>query len=312
MKAVRIHEYGDLDVLRVEEAPRPVPAADKVLVKVAATAYNAVDEKLRSGELAQFFPISFPYTPGLEFSGTVSEPGTDVRDFTAGQPVVAFPALHLAGGTAEYAVVPAAALAPAPISVPLVDAAALPIAALTADQALFELGALRAGQRVLINGAGGAVGGMAIQLAKNAGATVLATSSSRSAETVRAQGADELIDYTKTPVIEAVTDKVDVLLNLVAGAPGNISRLTTLVVEGGRAVSVVPMPLTDDETRGIHWSTFNVRADMSRLADLASAVDKGDLKLDISARYPFTELAAVQSAGRTGQFRGKVLLSVDG
>nr|WP_296063634.1 NADP-dependent oxidoreductase [uncultured Actinoplanes sp.] len=311
MKAVRIHEYGDVDVLRVEDAPRPVPGAGEVLVKVAATAYNAVDEKLRSGELARFYPLSFPYTPGLEFSGTVVQPGADVRDLTPGQAVVAFPALTVAGGAAEFAVVPAAALAPAPATVSLADAAALPIAALTADQALFELGGLRSGQRVLINGAGGAVGGMAIQLAKNAGATVLATAAPRSAAAVRAQGADELIDYTTAPVLDAVTGRVDLLINLVAGAPDDISRLTALVVDGGKAVSVVPMPLTGDEARGITWSTFNARADMSRLADLAAAVDKGELKLDISARYPFTELATVQTAGRTGQFRGKVLLTVE-
>jgi NADPH:quinone reductase-like Zn-dependent oxidoreductase len=306
MKAMRLHEYGG--ALRVEEVPVPVPGAGEVLVRVAASGFNAVDVALRAGALAEFFPLSFPYTPGLELSGTVAALGPGVHDHAVGSAVIAYQPMTVAGGAAEYAIVLASALAPAPATVSLVDAAALPIAALTADEALFELGGLAAGARVLLNGAGGAVGGMAIQMAKNAGATVLATASPRSGSSVRAFGADEVIDYTVTPVVEAVTTPVDLLVNLVAGAPDDISSLTALVVDGGQAVSTVPMPLRDDDERGVRWTTFDVRNDASRLADLAAAVDKGDLRLDVSARYPFTDIEAVHSAGAAGQFRGKVLL----
>lgn len=307
MKAMRLHEYGG--ALRVEEVPLSVPGPGEVLVRVAASGFNAVDVGLRAGALAEFFPLSFPYTPGLELSGTVAALGPDVRDHAVGSAVIAYRPLNVAGGAAEYAIVPADVLAPAPATVPLVDAAALPIAALTADEALFELGGLKAGSRVLINGAGGAVGGMAIQMAKNAGATVIATASPRSASSVRAFGADKVIDYTVTPVLDAVTTPVDLVVNLVAGAPDDISRLTALVVDGGRAVSTVPMPLQNDEKRGVRWATFDVRNDASRLADLSAAVDKGDLRLDVSARYPFTDIEAVHAAGAEGKFRGKVLLT---
>jgi NADPH:quinone reductase-like Zn-dependent oxidoreductase len=195
--------------------------------------------------------------------------------------------------------------------VPLADAAALPSAGLSATQILFELGGLTAGGRVLINGAGGAVGGLAVQLAKRAGATVLATASERSASTVRSFGADEVIDYTVTPLAEAVTEPVDLLVNLVAGPPAEISRLTALVKPGGRAISAPPIPLADDEERDVRWIPFFARGDAAQLTDLAAAVDRGDLRLDVSARYPFTDIAEVQSAGQAGHFRGKVILTVD-
>lgn len=140
MKAVRFHEYGDVDVLRVEDVPRPVPGPEEVLVRVAATAFNPVDATLRSGALAEVIPPPFPYTPGMELSGTVVEIGAGVRGHAVGERVIALQPLPAGGGAAEYAVVSTAALAPAPASVPLADAAALPVAALTADQALFELG----------------------------------------------------------------------------------------------------------------------------------------------------------------------------
>ena len=113
------------------------------------------------------------------------------------------------------------------------------------------------------------------------------------------------------PVLEAVTTPVDLLINLVAGSPEEISRLTRLVVDGGRAVSTVPMELQGDDRRGVRWATFRIRTGVSRLADLAMAVDKGDLRLDISARYLYTEIATVHTAASAGQLRGKVLLTVE-
>jgi NADPH:quinone reductase-like Zn-dependent oxidoreductase len=311
MKTVRLHEYGDVDVLRIEEAPRPVPGPDEVLVRVAATTFNPVDARFRAGAMAAFIPPAFPYTPGMELSGTIVELGSGVRAHAVGSRVIALQPLPVGGGAAEYAVVAAAFVAPAPGSVPLADAAALPVSGLTADQALFEFGGLSEGQRVLINGAGGAVGGMAVQLAKNAGAYVVATASPHSHAAVRSFGADEIIDYTTTSVLEAVTTPVDLVVNLVADSPAEIARLTSLVADGGRAVSTVPMEIEGDPARGIQWATFRVRTDVRRLTDLSASVDKGDLTLNIAARYPYTEIATVHTAGSAAQFHGKVLLTVE-
>jgi NADPH:quinone reductase-like Zn-dependent oxidoreductase len=130
--------------------------------------------------------------------------------------VIAFLPMTATGAAAEYVLVAADILATAPASVPLADAAALPAAALTAWQALHEHADLRAGQRILINGAGGAVGGYAVQFAKQLGATVVATASPRTADAVRARGADQIVDHTATNVTDAVDEPVDVVLNLIS------------------------------------------------------------------------------------------------
>ena len=159
MKAVRYHEYGDASVLRYEDADRPKPSAGEVLIQVAATSFNPVDGAIRAGYLQQVFPIRFPHTPGIDVAGTVAAVGPGVSGFSVGDPVIGFLPMTGNGAAAEFALAPADLLAAAPSSLPLAQAAALPSAALTAWQALFEHADLRAGQRLLINGAGGSVGG---------------------------------------------------------------------------------------------------------------------------------------------------------
>jgi NADPH:quinone reductase-like Zn-dependent oxidoreductase len=308
MKAVRFHEYGGVETLRYEDVEQPTPGPGQVLVRVAATTFNPVDATIRSGAVEQVFPVTLPHTPGLDLSGTITEVGAGVQGLAVGDKVVGFLPMTAPGAAADYVVAPAEVLAPAPTHIPLADAAALPVAGLTAYQALFEQGGLKAGQRILVNGAGGGVGSQVVQLAKRAGATVIATASARSAEAVGANGADVVVDYTATPVAEAVTEPVDLVVNLVPGAPADIGRLTSLVVDGGSAVTLAPIPLDDDPDRGVRWTFFNVRSDATQLAELAGMVDKGELTLDIGGRYPLADSAAVQADGQAGKLRGRVLL----
>lgn len=310
MKAVRFSEFGDVGVLRHEEIDRPKAGPGQVLVQVAATTFNPLDAAIRLGVMAEIFPVELPYTPGLELSGTVAEVGAGVTNLQVGDAVIGSLPITAGGAAAEYAVAPAEVLVAAPVRVPLADAAALPVAGLTAAQGLFEHGGMKPGQRVLINGAGGGVGALAVQLAKRAGATVLATAGPRSAGAVKAHGADEIIDYTVTPVAEAVTEPVDVVLNLVAGPPEAINALTGLIVDGGVGVSAPHLPLTDDSARGVRWIQFDSRTDTARLAELVSLVDSGELTLDVSARYPLADLATVHAAGQAGELRGKALVVV--
>lgn len=139
MKAVRYHRYGGSDVLRYEEAPRPVPGPGQVLVKVAATSFNPVDAGIRGGYLSDVYEISFPHIPGVDVAGTIAELGDGVQGWKVGDAVVAFLPLDADGAAAEFTLVPAESLAAAPRSVDLTDAAALPEAALTAWQALFDV-----------------------------------------------------------------------------------------------------------------------------------------------------------------------------
>ena len=203
----------------------------------------------------------------------------------------------------------AGALAAAPRTVELADAAALPSAGLTAWQALFEHAEVKARQSVLINGAGGAVGGYAVQLAKQAGATVTATASASSTGRIRAYGADRIVDYTATPLLGAVAgQQFDVVLNLVRTSPEETAQLTGLVAYGGAFVSTTT-PGPEDAGRGVRAVRMFVRSDASQLAELVAHVDAGDLQIEVAGRRPLTDLAAVHDQAAARRLAGKTVLT---
>ena len=310
MKAVRFHEYGDPDVLRYEDTEQPVPGAGEVRVRVAATSFNPVDDGIRGGYLQGPFPVTLPHIPGIDVAGTVDALGAGVESVAVDDAVIGFLPMTADGASAEYAIAPADSLAPAPTSIPLPDAAALPMVGLTARQALFDDAGLTAGQRVLINGAGGAVGGYAVQLAKRAGAHVIATASPRSAERVRSAGADEVIDHTTTEV--TVAQPVDVLLNLARIAPEELAALVALVASSGVVVNTVPTIATPgDEERGVRGVGVFVRNDTEQLSRLAALVDRGELRIDVAERVPLAQLRAVHAKAATGDLSGKVVVVVN-
>jgi NADPH:quinone reductase-like Zn-dependent oxidoreductase len=304
MKALRFHEFGDTSVLRLEDVEQPVPAAGQVLVKVAATSFNPVDNGLRGGFLQPVMPIELPHIPGIDVAGTVVEgPG-----FRPGDAVVGFLPMTADGAAAEFAVAPAEILTAAPATIPLADAAAVPAVALTAWQGLFEHAQLQAGQRVLINGAGGGVGGYAVQFAKQAGATVIATASPRSTEAVRAAGADQIIDYTATTVADAVDVPVDVVLNLAGVDEKAMAALVALVKPGGVVVTTAS-PAPEDTERKVRTIQMYVRSDAAQLAEIVRRIDAGEITVDVSGRYPIAEAKQVQELGAAGKLRGKVILT---
>jgi NADPH:quinone reductase-like Zn-dependent oxidoreductase len=307
MKAVRFHEYGDPDVLRYEDVEQPTPGAGEVRIRVAGSAFNPVDDGIRGGYLQGPFPVRLPHTPGIEVSGTIDALGDGVTNVAVGDNVIGFLPMVADGAAAEYVVAPAEILATAPTSIPLPDAAALPMVGLTAWQALFDDAGLKAGQRVLINGAGGAVGGYAVQLAKRAGAHVIATASPRSSERVSSTGADEVIDHTTSTV--TVTEPVDVLLNLARIAPEELIALVALVRPGGVALNTVPtIPTPADDERGVRAVGVLVRSDAEQLAQLVELVDRGELRVDIAERVPLAELPAVHAKAATGELPGRVVV----
>ncbi|MEU5116207.1 NADP-dependent oxidoreductase [Streptomyces longwoodensis] len=309
MKAVRFHEYGDPDVLVHEDVEQPDPGPGQVRVRVAATSFNPVDGNIRAGFMQGPIPVVLPHTPGIDLAGTVDALGEGVEGLAVGDDVVGFLPMDGPGAAAEYALAPAEVLTPAPKSVPLADAAALPLVGLTAHQALFEHGGLAAGQRVLVNGAGGAVGGYAVQLAKNAGAHVIATASPRSGDAVRSAGADEVVDHTTTGLTAAVTEPVDLALNLAPVDPAELAALLTLVKPGGVLVNTtVWMPAPSDEVRDVRGIDLFVRSDAGRLAELVASVDRGELRVDVAERVPLAELPALHARAAEGAVHGKVVV----
>ncbi|MEV5273451.1 NADP-dependent oxidoreductase [Streptomyces werraensis] len=309
MKAVRFHEYGDPSVLRYEDVEQPVPGAGEVRVRVAATSFNPVDGNIRGGFMQGPIPVTLPHTPGIDVAGTVDALGEGVDGIAVDDVVVGFLPMDGNGAAAQYVLASADVLIPAPKSVPLADAAALPLVGLTAYQALFDHGKLTAGQRVLINGAGGAVGGYAVQLAKNAGAHVIATAGPRSSEAVTSAGADEVIDHTATDVTAVVTEPVDLALNLAPVAPDELASLVTLVRPGGVVVNTtVWMPAPSDEERDVRGIDLFVRSDADQLAQLVALIDRGELRVDVAERVPLAELPALHARASEGAVHGKVIV----
>jgi NADPH:quinone reductase-like Zn-dependent oxidoreductase len=200
MKAIVINAYGNADVVNYVDVERPEPKVGEVLVKVHTAGVNPVDWKIRGG-LGKRLGLTLPITLGGEIAGTIEKTGDDVRDFKEGDAVYG---IIPSGGFAEYAIAKAGEIAPKPPSLDFKHAAAIPLGALTAWQAIFGLAHLDRGQRILITGASGGVGSLAVQLAKAKGAHVIGTASGRNEEFVRALGADEFVDYTKQNFEEIV------------------------------------------------------------------------------------------------------------
>ena len=210
MKAIRIHQYGGPEVLAQVEMQRPAPGANEVLIKVHAASVNPVDWKMRAGYMKDFLPLSLPATLGSDVSGTVEGVGPGAARFKRGDEVYASLGLE-GGGYAEYAVAKETIIAGKPSTLDHVHAAAVPVAGLTAWQALFEVAQLRAGQKVLIHGAAGGVGNFAVQFAKERGAYVIGTASSRNHAFLHELGADKAVDYQQTRFEDVVRD-ADVVL----------------------------------------------------------------------------------------------------
>ena len=307
MKAVQFSEVGGPEVLRYDDVATPEPGAGQVRIRVAASAFNAADNGMRAGFLP--IPVVLPHVPGYDVSGTVDALGAGVDGLAVADAVIGFLPMERDGGAAEYVVAPAEALVAAPTSIPLADSAALPSVALTAWQALADDGGLQPGQRVLVVGAGGVVGKYAVRLAARAGAHVIATASPRSADAVRAAGADQVVDHTTTDLLDAVDGQVDVLLNTAPIDPAQFTALVALVRDGGVVVSTTAwMPTPGDDARGVRAATVFVLPDRQRLTELVSLVDAGELTVEVTRRIPLAELPALHAEAAAGRIAGKVVV----
>ncbi|MBG6092546.1 NADP-dependent oxidoreductase [Actinomadura viridis] len=304
MMAARVHAFGAPDVIRYEEVPRPVPGPGEVLVRVAAAAFNPSDIGFRAGLMRDVVPMEPPFVLGSEAAGTVVAAGGGVPGLGPGDRVVG--RLDRGGAAAEYVAAPAADLVRAPASIPLAHAAAVPVAGLTAWQALFEHADLAAGDRVLINGAGGGVGMFAVQLARHAGARVIAVAGPRGADRLRGYGVERVVDRTRTAPHEAVDGPVDLVLNLAAIPPAEAAAFGPLVRPGGALVSIT-VPVELPAGSGATATRFVARNDAAQLAELVALIDAGAVRVDVTAR-PLADLADVHRDAEAGRLNGKTVL----
>ncbi len=310
MKATRIHAFGEPEVLIYEEAPRPEPGPGEALVRVHGAGVNPVDWKTRKGAgvAGQFGAL--PAILGWELAGEIVAIGSGEGGFAVGDRVYAlsrFPAP--AAAYAEFAVVPVAELARAPVALDLVRAGAVPLVALTAWQALFDAAELKAGETVLVHAAAGGVGHLAVQLAAWKGARVIATASAGNRAFVEALGAAEVIDYRATP-FETIAREVDVVIDAVGGDVRDRSWSTLkpggilVALNGALAADAVP-----SDRRGLRWL---VKPNGAQLANLATLIDSGHVKPFVEHVFPLAEAAAAHRLSEQGHVRGKIVLDATG
>lgn len=308
MKAVRIHAYGDTDVLSFEDAPVPVPGDGEVLIRVHATTVNPFDLAVRAGYMSAYFNYSLPLILGSDASGVVERIGPGVTSFKPGDEVYTRAGVYRDGSYAEYVLAQASDVAAKPKSVDHLHAAAIPHVSLTAWQALFSIADLQKGQTVLIHGVAGGVGHIAAQLAKNLGAKVIGTAS-ENLEFARRLGIDQVIDYGSTQFEEEAHD-VDVVLDTIGG--DTQQRSWKVLKPGGILVSTVEAPSEETAAaHGVRQGFVTTAPPMKEvLTEMAAMVDSGQIKPHVSLVFPLHEAPKAHTLVGRRHSRGKVVLQV--
>lgn len=318
MHAVRLHAFGEPEELLYEEVARPEPGPGEVLVRVHAAGVNPPDWYARRG--FENFPVEVrpnwtpPLVLGSDISGVVTALGPGVTRWRPGDEVfglVNFPGR--ASGYAEYAVSPAAHLAPKPATLGHVEAAAVPMAGLTAYQYVFTHLSGRVGSSVMVNGAAGGVGHFAAQLVRAAGAKrVIGVASGRHEEFLLGLGVDQFVDYTRTPA-ERAAGGVDLLIDTVGGPDAH--RLLPHVRRGGRIAPVFLGDYRPERAAGLGVvveAMRQVRSSGSDLAELAALIDTGQVRVGVDSVFPLRDAAAAHARAERGHLQGKIVLDVEG
>src|SRR5580765_2822361 len=308
MQAIRIHHFGDVDALVVEDVPRPAPGEGEVLLRVKAAGVGPWDALIRSGR--SVLPQPLPLTLGSDVSGLVEEVGAGISQFHVGDAVFGATNARFTGGYATYAIAVAAKLAKMPPRLGFIEAASVPVVACTAWQMVFEHGAVDATKRVLVHGAAGNVGAYAVQLAKRAAREVIATAFSSGLAYVRALGADRVIDVQTSRFEEVLTD-VDVVLDTIGVDMQD--RSFAVLKPGGVLVSAVAEPDQRKAARhGVRALFFLVDVSSRRLEQLAALIEAGELTTNIGYVLSLADarIAHEMLAGRPHK-RGKIVLRVD-
>ncbi|MGI5133015.1 NADP-dependent oxidoreductase [Pseudonocardia sp. CA-107938] len=310
MQAITQNSFGGPDVLTLTEVPRPDPGPTEVLVRMRATSVNPVELFVRSGAFPMIGPP--PFILGWDVSGVVEAVDPGVSRFAVGDEVYGMPYFPKAAGAyAEYVVAPSRQLAHKPAKLSHVEAAGLPLVGLTAWQALVDVAGVRAGQRVLIHGAGGGLGHVAVQVAKHLGAEVIGTASAGKHEFLRELGADQLIDYRETDFTEAVRD-VDVVLEPIGG--DYAVRSFSVLRPGGLLVTAVERTNTAlpglARQHGVRAAAVAVEPDHVGLEHLADLVDAGSLRVHVGATFPLAEAARAHEHVAAGGVQGKTVLTM--
>lgn len=307
MMAVRLHARGGAEQIVYEPAPLPEPGPGEVRVRVRAAGLTPAelgwDETYRFADGRD----RLPSIPGHDVSGVVDAVGPGVTTPRVDDAVYGLIDFPCDGSAAEYVIAPAADLAPKPRTLDHVHAAAVPLSALTAWQALFEHGQVSPGRRVLIHGAAGGVGAYAVRLAKDAGATVIATASARHEARLAKLGVDAFVDYSSRR-FEDVARSIDFVLDPFGG---EVRERSWQTLRPGGTLVALSEPIRNQPRDDVRAIFFIVRPNRSQLVEIARLIDDGTLAPSIEAVYPLAEARAAFARAAEGHLGGKLVLRVD-
>ncbi|WP_121715022.1 NAD(P)-dependent alcohol dehydrogenase [Streptomyces sp. E5N91] len=315
MRAVQFDRFGPPDVLRVNDVPAPRPGPGEVLVEVHAASVDAGETAFRAGRMRRVTRVRFPRGLGSDFAGRVAALGSGVRAWSVGDAVWGLMPHLTFGAIADYVAVPEQRLARAPKNLDLLEAAALPVVGTTAMTALSGKARLQPGERLLVRGATGGVGSVAVQLGKALGAHVTALAAARNLDWITRLGADEAVDYRTTRPEDL--DRFDVIVDVVGTDLGAYrkrlargGRLVALSFDSDRVVSsTLGIALRAAATpRRVKMFSNNPSAD--RIAELTRAVEAGTIRPVVDTVFPMRDIAAVHQRLEAGGVRGKYVVDL--
>lgn len=314
MKAATIRKWGDPGVFQLEDIDEPIPQPNQIKIKVFASGINPVDWKHRYGTHRLILGSSFPIVLGYDVCGEVVEIGNEVSSFKPGDIVFGDLDVKYGGGLAQYAIGSEQSFALKPENTSNEEAGAVSLAALTALQALRNKGRLTAGQTVIVNGASGGVGHLAIQIAKILGAKVIAVSSEKSKSFVESFKPDRYIDYTKEDILKSGI-KADIFFDVA----GNQSFLKTihLLTKGGVYVSTLPRvkilihKLTQPFTSNKKVKTLLRKHNAEDMKLLSEWMKTRKLNVSVDQVFPLDKVREAHTAAEAGKISGKIVVSIN-
>ena len=319
MRAMVYEKYGSPEVLELREIEKPTPKEDEVLIKVQAASVNAMDYRFLTGTPLLARLMAGLLKPkhkvlGLDVAGRVEAVGVNFKQFQPGDDVFALSMNH--GAFAEYICVPESQIIMVlkPVNMSFEEAASVPFSALSAQTCLRDLGQLQPGQKVLINGASGAVGTFAVQIAKSYGADVTGVCSARNLDTVRSIGADKVIDYTQEDFTQS-EGRYDLIVDAVRNS--SFSDCKRALTSEGTYVTTAVSPALILQQQWVSMTGSQKMVPMvpkklvtRDLQDLKELLEAGGIKPVIDRSYPLSEVPEALRYYRKGHARGKIVITM--
>lgn len=302
MKAVIVRAYGDAKELQYGETNQPLAGAGEVLIRIRATSINPLDWKMRSGAAKEMFPMHFPETLGVDIAGEVEQAGSGVQGFAKGMRMMAMGK----GSYAQFTAAKAIALTPVPDALSFERAGSLPLVLTTGAQLIERAANVQQGQTILITGAVGSVGRVAVHVARQRGARVLAGVRDSQRQQAEELGATQIVALDRPEELARLRD-LDAVADTVGGELQK--QVLKLLRDGGVYASLVGPP-SDDPGRDIQVQSMTAQPDAKRLAELAQDVADGCLVIPIAKTFPLAAIQEATSLAERGGADGKVVLIV--